>query len=709
MKQTILSAFLGFMVLVLAACTGAYTPTIPTNPVFIPTPTSPVPIPTSTPDPGIISPENVARLVQIKQIGMGQAIGSPVFSSDGKWLYQATRTGVFAFDTSSYTTSRLVASYSGYSYNGQLMALSPDGKTLALGNDLVQVDNGQKLDSLDLPWPGTQAVAFSLNGDLLAREYETDTSGSVARVGVWRLSDRNLLQTLPANPGQAGRLGFSTHGDYLSVAGSSKDSSFDVYDIRTGERMVNWAGQQDVFLPDDRLAVETDGTVRIFDLETGIAEHAFFGRLVGTSPDGKLIAVLSFDQFKIYGISDEQLLGTLEAHSTNHFSALLRFSPDGQTLAAYTADYCCGGIASQTLSLWRMADSTLIKKIDTVSDLFSFSPDGKSLAVTTQSGSTQILDTTDGSLKASAGAYTVMASAVAFLPDGKQLVELGVEDNEDHSSAYQLPLYFYDVDNGALIEHQPGMALVQNPPNLFSADGQVFTPDKLAGLPMQGWIISGCGTTLSPDGKKMAAGYRDANGYSFGFAIWDLNQKKLLVSVSNLPVAVCSLSFSPDGQHLAITFQGDTLQEYYRTVQVWQAGPSRKMVMELEAPLEVNMVTYSPDGRYIAAGSSRGVVVWNASDGNILFTIDAQVLDYQSLGNMLVQRLAFSPDGNLLALGTARGLLALWDIQDGKMLFSTQVTYAPGSICDVAFSPDGRFLAVGSQDGGIHIFGIKSR
>src|SRR5262249_6250084 len=65
---------------------------------------------------------------------------------------------------------------------------------------------------------------------------------------------------------------------------------------------------------------------------------------------------------------------------------------------------------------------------------------------------------------------------------------------------------------------------------------------------------------------------------------------------------------------------------------------------------------------------------------------------------------AFSPDGNTLAAGTVRGI-KLWDVKSGRDL---RVLQEPsGTVYSVAFSPDGRTMAsagskkvIGSRDRG---------
>src|SRR5687767_1150084 len=82
------------------------------TPTNMPSPTATATItssPTSTPDPEIISPENASQLVG-KFINMGTAYESPIYSPDGKWLYQASTVGTFAYDTVSYQDVHLLES-----------------------------------------------------------------------------------------------------------------------------------------------------------------------------------------------------------------------------------------------------------------------------------------------------------------------------------------------------------------------------------------------------------------------------------------------------------------------------------------------------------------------------------------------------------------------------------------------------------------------
>jgi WD40 repeat protein len=72
-----------------------------------------------------------------------------------------------------------------------------------------------------------------------------------------------------------------------------------------------------------------------------------------------------------------------------------------------------------------------------------------------------------------------------------------------------------------------------------------------------------------------------------------------------------------------------------------------------------------------------------------------------------IYSIAFSPDGQLLAWGCSNGVLALWDVQEQKLVWS-QAAHDGNPVYAVAFSPDQRFLVSGSRNNLIVLWDVKS-
>jgi WD40 repeat protein len=142
--------------------------------------------------------------------------------------------------------------------------------------------------------------------------------------------------------------------------------------------------------------LEDDGAIRIYDPSTGKVPNVFNGRFSAFSPDGKLTALLYYNQVEIHQTNDGKLLHRLQGNFVDVDRFNLRFAPDGQSLAGYAYwSYCCAGYDGR-LSLWRVLDGALLREMPFIGR-FDFSPDGKALAVA--DNGLQIWNTTDGSVR----------------------------------------------------------------------------------------------------------------------------------------------------------------------------------------------------------------------------------------------------------------------------------------------------------------------
>jgi hypothetical protein len=109
----------------------------------------------------------------------------------------------------------------------------------------------------------------------------------------------------------------------------------------------------------------------------------------------------------------------------------------------------------------------------------------------------------------------------------------------------------------------------------------------------------------------------------------------------------CALAFSDDGKQLGIGFNG--------AIQIWDVQ-DRKVRLTLEGfERGVTYLAFSPKGERVAAGIQDGQVwLWSASTGR-----RTQVLNTGTRG---VRSLAFSADGKLLVTATNKEPVAVWEV-----------------------------------------------
>jgi WD40 repeat protein len=171
----------------------------------------------------------------------------------------------------------------------------------------------------------------------------------------------------------------------------------------------------------------------------------------------------------------------------------------------------------------------------------------------------------------------------------------------------------------------------------------------------------------------------------------------------DFPGEVVSVSFSPDGQLLAVGGV-DEVQNRVQNAAIWiYSVGSWKLLRKFPEYMNISAMAYSPKGGIlIGGGTSRNVQVWNASDGASLFTLNHA---HQ------VSKVAISPDGSTVAAATcenvvypecADGGIWLWDLPSGKLL--RKLTGFPNFVENVAFTVDGTSLVATSRDGTIRFY-----
>ncbi len=238
------------------------------------------------------------------------------------------------------TTGKEIASFKSHFQRVNVVAISPDGRTLVSGSDdktikIWDLFTGELVRTLRGHSDSIQAIAISPDGTTLASGSDDHT------IRLWDLASGRLRRTLKGHTSWVRSLAISPDG--TTLASGSFDKTIKIWDLN-----------QAVF-------IHTLGS----DAET-VTDVAF-------SPDGLTLASASRERtIKLWNLATKQITHTLAENAETVTS--IAFSPDNTTLVS--------GGRERTIKLWDVATGkeirTLVGHADTVTSV-AISPDGKTL------------------------------------------------------------------------------------------------------------------------------------------------------------------------------------------------------------------------------------------------------------------------------------------------------------------------------------------
>lgn len=241
---------------------------------------------------------------------------------------------------------------------------------------------------------------------------------------------------------------------------------------------------------------------------------------------------------------------------------------------------------------------------------------------------------------------------------------------------------------------------------IFSPDGSLLAAATAIGI----WLYdvqTGKEITMLPhlkkvntlafsnDGKILAAGESEYQGYESAVRLWDIETGKKISSFIGNWKEIKTLAYTPDGKNLVIAGGSKDWTE-----KIWTWNPTdgihQQNVVDLShlKGFPGTTLVLSQNGRLLAnvvkseKKQNRKIEIWDVNTGQQISTLDDSVLGS-------VSTMAFSPDEKTLVKSDTDEI-QFWDIETGKLSsYINTSTY----LHTLIYSPDGNHIATGSRDG----------
>jgi WD40 repeat protein/serine/threonine protein kinase len=387
--------------------------------------------------------------------------------------------------------------------------------------------------------------------------------------------------------------------------------------------------------------------------------HGYPVSAASRSPDGKLVALASFDnKVTIVDTGSKKVLARLNGSFNLINGQTVAFSPDGKVLAS--ADQ--GAINLWHTDVWSLAGRLEGESFTGGSITVLFSPDGQTVS-TACAGKLAFWDRATCHL-----VMPVNATARPF-PHGHRLV--------------------------------------------YSPDGQTLAYATIDGIQLwdvrsRSWIeqfarqMSGI-TSLAWSSHWLAAG-----SWFGDLKLWDMRTRREIINFKAHPTFTFALAFSPDGKTLA-SGGGD------QKIHFWDVAaldyeladsntPKVSLNLQRTATLqghrhEVWTLAYSPDGQALVTGSK---------DGTARFWGPLHPRETTSLEGARVP-LRFSADGRSLLVLSTDQTLAEWDVLSRQKTRMIDLRLNAKEVQSVAVAPDGRTFAVGMTTGSVELLNLDKQ
>jgi WD40 repeat protein len=589
------------------------------------------------------------------------------------------------------------------------VALSPDGKTLAVGTvkgdvQLFNATTGQPIAVLlpaTMPDTTTDCLAFSPSGRYLASAHRHGWNNP-ADVRLWDVAGRRLVRAIRGTFSEGAALAFTPDGRQLVSAGRFT-GAIDWLDCSTGESNKQFKLDKQVaavaFTADGgKLAVsDSDTSTSLWDVKSGSSRPLFRStgdiEAMDISPNGKFVATATNDGDLALA---ETASGKIRWQRPRLFGNRVAVRP----AVAFTADgkrlLVCRHARIDVWHLDKMIQATPDELAapakrpvltepqpvpgDPIAGIVAYVPtkpndiqqavfslavtaDGKTLLTNSGGHRVRFWDLTGGQMRAEVQDIDTVALAASPKDPVVALAEAFAIHLCDSSTGRKL--HKLEPDEAEILK-------LLNAPRTFMP-----RPSHLA---------------YTPDGKTLAVAY---HGNRFAvIELWDAATRKVLRHFVT-ETSVGDMAFSADGRTLATCIHNDPIVRLYdvTTGQVF----ARLKGIDWGA----SNVAFSGDGKYVAAAGSGSpmVLVWDARTGRGVKYFRDRDRNHSGL------HVAFSPDGKTLASSDNGGKVLVYDMATRQLIGRfASVT----RIMSLTFTPDNRTLIAGTDSGYVDLWNVAN-
>ncbi len=372
--------------------------------------------------------------------------------------------------------------------------------------------------------------------------------------------------------------------------------------------------------------------------------------MMSVSTDGKLAVAVNGNNMlgatRVFDLTSGRVLWSADGWEGTSIEAAA-VSPDGKTIVT-KQDFSLHVRDAQTGNVLRKIPLQRANEFSR-NEWLAFTPDGKTIAVTSQGSVIHLFDFESGELirdfsndnpesTLSNSFSTVLG--ITLSQDGKLMASGGFCNDKDNYFAR-----LWDVESGTELRR--------------FMHGRSYGIESLA---------------ISPDGKTLATGSHDAR-----LRLFDVESGKLLRAFPKNGASRMHsgcVAFSPDGKTVATAGQSLRLYNVVSGKEVWHLDRHALGLV------------FTDEGRTLTGAVMGTIYRWDAATGKPL-TPDG--------GDSIVEQIVLSSDGNRIVTRGTDGDAHIWDA-NGKHLRSVSAAWQRG----LAMSPDGQYLVWPVADKSVH-------